>query len=112
MTSDQYIALFASLGACLSALATLWTVREMAKQRKAIFKPELAVARRRFVTRPSFTSKQADWFVNAGPSANEQSLEKATLNLANVGLGAAKDVQIMWSFYVADVVARFNNLAK
>jgi hypothetical protein len=33
MTIDQTIALFSSIGACLAALAALWAVREMKRQR-------------------------------------------------------------------------------
>jgi hypothetical protein len=44
MTNDQIVALLASIGACLSAVATFLTVRQIAKQRVASYRPELALS--------------------------------------------------------------------
>ncbi len=84
----------------------------MAKQRATTYRPELAVSRRRFIARPSLVTKQADWYVDPGASVEKQSLERVSLAITNVGLGAAKDVKVHWSFYIADAVARLNDLAR
>ena len=44
MTADQYIALGASVAACMAAIAAFWTVWMMARQQRATYRPELALS--------------------------------------------------------------------
>ena len=45
MTVDQYIALGASIGACLSAITALLTIRILVRQQRAVYRPDLALSR-------------------------------------------------------------------
>ena len=45
MTVDQLVALGASIGACLSAIAAFLMIRQIARQREASYRPELALSR-------------------------------------------------------------------
>jgi len=115
MTIDRIIALAASIGACLSAVATFLTVRQIAKQRQASYYPELALSRIAFEgsTSPIATGALPTfWTKHAADGRSEQTIQKLRVPLQNVGLGTAKAVEISWSFPIADVVARVNLLAQ
>jgi hypothetical protein len=112
MTIDQIVALFASVGACASAVATCLTVREMAKQRTTSFRPELVISR------VSITGSQqegkglpTEWEALSRDAAGTTTRGPATLAVSNVGLGAAKDLRFVSSFDVADAVETLNQLA-
>jgi hypothetical protein len=116
MTPDQLIALFASVGACLSAFATFLTVRQIAKQREASYKPELAIAKVGFemmadegfevtllsTRRIRNEMKESAEVIGAGVS----------LPLRNIGLGAAKAISLRWECDLANMVESANQLAQ
>jgi hypothetical protein len=93
MTIDQVVALLASIGACLSAVATFLTVRQIAKQREASYRPELALSRILFEGSrgpiaegaiPSFWTKKPEY------DESQKELQRLTVPLQNVGLGPRK----------------------
>ena len=99
MTIDQVIALAASVGACLAAVATFLTVLEMVKQRASSYRPELIIAK---VTFDATANADRDKDVprnwrrtlaknNWAPSSHYP-WERFALPLVNIGLGAAKAV--------------------
>lgn len=111
MTPDQGIALGSSIGACLSALATFWTVREMTKQRAASYRPELVLTRIQFTgTTEEPLRLPTKWEIvttESGASVRTP----AAMSLSNVGLGSAKDLRFLWSFNFHEVATTFNDLA-
>lgn len=124
VTSDQIIALLASLGACFSAVATFWTVREIKKQREASYRPELALSRTLVECTkdplvagaiPNFWTIQSgamstSW---AGEDGKIESQSRAfSLPLRNIGLGTAKTVSVLWSFPFKNVTKQVNELAQ
>jgi hypothetical protein len=115
MTPDQIIALAASVAACMSAIATFLTVRQIAMQREASYRPKLAFSRVYFEagTRQILAGPlPQQWVVrDPGPSAPEF-LEDLALPLRNVGLGAARAVSLVWSFDIEQVVERVNHAAQ
>jgi hypothetical protein len=112
MTNDQIVALFASIGACASALATVWTVREMAKQRTMSYRPELAVSRSHITaSQEGENGLPIKWEGYSTGSAGTTSRNPAALAVSNVGLGAAKDLRFVWSFDIVEAVATVNELA-
>ncbi|WP_129781031.1 hypothetical protein [Peristeroidobacter soli] len=116
MTNDQIVALLASIGACLSAVATFLTVRQIAKQREASYRPELALSRSIFEgsTDPMVAGGRLPtfWFKKAQPHESTKGVQRLTIPLQNVGLGTAKGVRLIWSFPIADVVTAVNQLAQ
>jgi hypothetical protein len=106
LTPDQLISLASSLGALFTAVATFWTVRQIAMQRHASYRPELTFSRTHFEATPDPvlpTSWRGDSASHVSPFA---------VPLRNVGLGAAKAVSLAWSFPLAETVASVNEAAQ
>jgi len=115
MTIDQIIALLASVGACLAALATFLTVRQIAKQREASYRPELALSRTVFDGSADPITKGALptlWVRKAQDGEAEPTSRTFAIPLRNVGLGTAKGVAVSWSFPISEVVEEVNQLAQ
>jgi hypothetical protein len=118
---DRAISLIASLAAALTALFALWTVQEMQQQRRDSFRPEIDITQ----FNAKFTADAANPFSakiyvqNGGRLASAPETidapESADLELVNVGVGAARNLEVHW-FYdrlgvVADVESKFPNTA-
>ncbi|MER0216864.1 MAG: hypothetical protein DU481_11915 [Nitrosomonas sp.] len=115
MTNDQIIALFASLGACFSAIATFLTVRQIAKQRQASYRPELALSRVSVVCKkdPIASSTIPTFWAPMGDDGKSDSLSRTfSLPLSNIGLGTAKAISVLWSFPFESVTKQVNDLAQ
>jgi hypothetical protein len=117
MTIDQFIALAASIGACLAAIATFLTVGQMAMQRTASFHPELVVSRILFEGRAIFAGGLPTHWVaidNADPnkSNNEESKFFFSVPLSNIGLGAAKNLKVVWEFPIEEFAVKIEGLAR
>jgi len=115
MTADQSIALFASVGACLSAIATLLTVRQMAMQREASYRPELAFSRTFFEAGPDPLRGGVlpeKWMNKKPGSEAPMPLDVLSVPLRNVGLGTAKEIAISWSFPIDETIERVNQSAQ
>jgi len=113
MSSDQYIALFASIGACLSALATFLTIREMKKQRESSYKPELIISGVCFSAskHPVAEGVLATFWKVDGANEDGPIDLNFKLPIMNIGLGAAKDVYVEWSFPIEECVGVVNGAA-
>ena len=117
MTIDQIIALAASIGACLSALATFLTVRQVARQREASYKPEITPSRTHFrsTTNPLTKGPLPDLWVEPLEGADPVPARPGThfsVPLRNIGLGAAKAVEASWSFQIGAFVEAVNRVAQ
>jgi hypothetical protein len=120
MTPDQVISLAASVGACLAAIATFLTVWQIAKQRRASYRPELVLGGGEFEAAAGehdFGLPQS-WRHPApkpmGDSVVIYSSGPVTfgLPLANVGLGAARNVSISWAFDIEHAAASVDAVAQ
>jgi hypothetical protein len=119
MSIDQIISLTASVGACLAAVATFLTVWQIAKQRKASYRPELVLGSGEFEARANayHSGLPNDWR-NPEPKligcVTNISLASNVfgLPLANIGLGAARKISISWKFAIEDAVKNVNKYAK
>jgi len=115
VTIDQGIALAASVGACLSALATFWTVRKMSQQREATYLPEIVLARTIFSGSKNPLVKgelPTLWVPKTDAAGMPETALTFSMPLLNVGLGAAKNISVSWSFPIGDMVDRVNELAR
>ena len=116
MTPDQWIALTTSVGACLSALATFLTVRQIAKQREASYRPELAISQVDFEAGPDPIRAgvlPTKWIArNWKEIEKPATFEDLSLPLRNIGLGSARAVHLQWDFDLAGTVKTANELAQ
>ncbi len=115
MTNDQIVALLASLGACFSAIATFLTVRQIAKQREASYRPELAISRvfLECTKDPIAPGPIPTLWIAKSEDGKTDSLSRTfSLSLRNVGLGTAKSVSVSWSFPFEGITKQVNELAQ
>lgn len=115
MTIDQIIALSASVGTFISAIATLLTVKQMSHQRQASYLPELVLSRTIFEGSPSQITDgtiPTRWIPKTDGVIKSEIMHFFSLPLTNVGLGAAKDISVSWSFPIEEVISQINDLAQ
>lgn len=101
ITIDQWIALGASVGACASAFATFRTVGQMKMQREATYRPELLIESTQFQmpfrTHAETGALQKTWYTHQEDVSEEKSPD-FKLYMRNIGLGTAKDIEVIWQF--------------
>lgn len=117
-TVDQLTSFILGVATLATAFATFLTVREMARQRKAIYRPDIVAARQyayafavqeskcfrfRWSRERSISSESDDKFPLG---------EKYTMTLYNVGFGAAKQIEASWVFDTDAWTKRLNSLAQ
>jgi hypothetical protein len=115
MTTDQIVALAASIGACVSALAAFLAIREMAAQRQMTYRPELVPSRTSFVASPHPIARSFlpdHWLARSLTDDNAYTAPESTIKINNVGLGVAKNVRLVWQFDIAAAIEQINNLAQ
>ena len=115
MTIDQIIALSASVGAFLAAIATLLTVRQMIQQREASYRPELVISRTLFEGSQDPITKgelPTHWVTKPATSGDRDSSPMFSVPLVNLGLGAAKSLSVKWSFPIEEMIGHVNDLAQ
>lgn len=115
MTIDQIIALSASLGAFLAAIATFLTVRQMIHQREASYRPELVISRTLFEGSQDPITKgllPTHWVPKPDTAGESERSPLFSMPIVNVGLGAAKSLSIKWSFSIEEIIAQVNELAQ
>ena len=115
MVVDQIIALSASIGTFLSAFATFLTVRQMISQREVSYRPEFVISRTSFEGTKASIAKFSLWNYWL-PIFDAETEDKRPsmffMPLLNVGLGAAKNISVAWSFPIESMVSQLNDLAQ
>lgn len=102
LSGSDYIALFSGIGTFLAAIATFLTVREVSKQRKTSYRPEIVVPRITFEgSADPRTGNKLPSVWNTIPQGGDGAI-LAKVPLINIGLGAAKNVSISWNFPVEE----------
>jgi len=114
MTIDQVVALMASIGACMSAIAAFLTVRQISKQREASYRPEFVVSRTEFNAISNSSDKKLipDTWILKNDEQEINLLKTFSVPLRNVGLGSAKNVNVEWSFPIETLTKNVNELAQ
>jgi hypothetical protein len=108
---DQYISAGSSLAAFLAALATFLTVWQIAKQRRATYRPEIIVMRGRVLTTDDLKNPDLQSLLNWKRSDMEEDTRtyflgrKYPLFLVNIGMGAATNVSAAWYFPLEAFIA-------
>lgn len=114
MTIDQIIAVSASVAGCLSALAAFLAVREMVKERRESYRPDLALSAMYFVGIPDPLlggPLPMLWIAGLQADLSKVNSRFFEVPLRNVGLGAAKQITATWSLDVEDFAREVNALA-
>jgi hypothetical protein len=115
MTIDQIIALSASVGAFMSATAAFLAVRQNMKQRQESYRPEIAIKSIGFegTVNPLLGGALPTYWINQENKGKELNyIDSLSVPMRNVGLGAAKEININWSFSIEDLVTKINDLAQ
>lgn len=106
MDIDKWVALGACIAASVSALAALLAVKQSSLQRKLSYKPQLIFKPRRFdyeidKTAPNLMGKIS--FIDA-----DSNLHNKIDLVLNIGLGAALDIKIKWTYQSKYAVESLN----
>ena len=123
MTTDQVISGVTGFATFLAASATFLTVWQIAKQRRASYRPELVISRILFEMlyqeRPWTIESLAEWREvdsrqeMASNTKQSPSLSQGfSLRLVNIGLGAAKDISVLWDFPFESFIRKINECAQ
>ena len=128
MTVDQYIALGASIGACLSAVFAAWTILVLVRQQRAAYRPAFALSRAMIRSMSSgdlpvprmWTDESSDSVValtahrESGRTAKSEDHAGRLLfmNVRNIGLGSANNIHIRWTFPMKGAVQKVNEIAQ
>ena len=114
LTIDQLISVSASVAAMLAAIATFLTVRQIAKQRRAMHRPNLYIDPTHFksdVRKEGGNFFSLTWwapdgeaFVQPENAKKTEHIGSASLHVRNFGLGAALNISVRWSFPMAKFV--------
>jgi len=116
MQTSDYISLLSSIGACLAAIMAWLTLIELKQQRASTYRPDLVIPSLRFQANYRSISDplSAIWHLPFGhdeklPSSD--TIQYATADIKNIGKGAAKHVNVVWSYQKNKLVELFNALA-
>ena len=115
MTIDQIVALLASMGACLAAVAAFLTVRQIAKQRDASYRPELALSRTDIdgSENPIAKCPLPTFWIKKSENGEADTISRSfAISLQNIGLGTAKGVVVAWSFPISETVKELTQIAQ
>ena len=115
MTIDQIIALGSSIGALGAARMTYITVCEMKQQREASYRPEMVFSRTFFEStkKPiSVGAMSSLWVTKTDADGKCEMLSRFFIPLRNIGMGAAKNISVSWSFPIEKMISQVNDLAQ
>jgi hypothetical protein len=117
VTSDQIISAISSFGTVAAAIATWLTIRQVVKQRRASYMPDLFVAHTCFEAHSKKHDLLSGWYSQDETKGKRKSdltpdFPECVLQLTNIGLGAARNVTVTWSFPLEAAISEINDLAK
>jgi hypothetical protein len=117
MTFDQYISAGASVGAFLAAFATFLTVWQIAKQRRATYRPDIVVMRARVITTDELNDESIAPLLKWKRSEEEADRDDFFGNdypllLVNIGMGAATSVSTKWGFPMESFISATRRIAQ
>lgn len=105
MSLSDWLTLASSTAAMFAAIISFFTLFELFKQRKASYKPDLCVLKRYFSVTVNGTN--SDWcndeLTNSGG---------ASIQLVNIGVGAAKGITAEWCFDLNELIENINKLSQ
>jgi len=111
---DQWVSFAACLAAFIAALATFWTVREMARQRQASFMPELVINGRMVSLRTRYDTQQKHFEFHEPLQLENDTIKPEpyqSVRIINIGLGSAKRIRANWIIDVNKLAKEINKVA-
>ena len=99
----ELISLVTSIAACLSAVAAFVVVRQNYKQRTASYRPDFVLVRTPIQSRIFETPDGIPHWSNDG--TNDAANKRFSIPLVNVGLGAAREIKVVWNFPIHEFVS-------
>ncbi|MYC26982.1 MAG: hypothetical protein F4X63_03160 [Nitrospira sp. SB0662_bin_26] len=108
------ISLVTSIAACMSAVAAFMAVRQNYKQRMASYRPDLVLVRTPIQAKIFETPGGIPHWTNDGNNdeTNDVAIKLFSIPLVNVGLGAAREIRVVWNFPIHEFVSSVNRLAQ
>ena len=106
----EFISLVTSIAACLSAVAAFVVVRQNYKQRTASYRPDFVLVRTPIQSKIFETPDGIPYWSNDG--TNDAANKRFSIPLVNVGLGAAREIKVVWNFPIHEFVSSVNRLAQ
>ena len=116
MTADQYIALSASVAACMSAVAAFWIIWLTARQQRKAYQPKLALSQTIFTSTKFSEELLPRVWTESRHSGNyghgpDSAIRGLVLEINNIGLGAANEISVKWSFPMKKAVQKVNEIS-
>lgn len=110
MTVDQIIASVSAVGTVMAASATFLTIRELQRQRRSSYRPDLVVLPGTFFlgTKDDIDSVSA-WRNRSSKDENDPT--GLRVRIENIGVGAARNVKVRMSIDYQDLIRVHNELA-
>lgn len=107
---DNYISIIAGIGAFASAVAALFTIQQVKKQREASYQPDIYFGFNGSKTAiikklAGIVTKELSFEMLEGHNTFE--IHSILHSIENIGLGTAKDIKIVWDF---DFKKAFNTI--
>jgi hypothetical protein len=121
MTIDRLIALISSLGTLFSSILVLFTLIEMQKQRKNTIKPELVFPQldlyaywkqHNNIFLPEIWSSEEIQEDRMKMVINRLLIPSLKIDGYNIGIGAAKKIEISWDFDIEEIIKRIKTKDK
>ena len=106
----ELISLVTSIAACMSAVAAFVAVWQIYKQRVASYRPDLVLVRTPIQSKIFETPGDMPHWSNDG--TNDAANKRFSIPLVNVGLGAAREIKVIWNFPIHEFVSSVNRLAQ
>ena len=115
MSTDQIILIASSIATWVTAVIILFTLREMARQRRDAIKPEIVPVRQSvFAQKDPHATFNAPIFWLTGMREEDEKTEnygRYSVKLFNLGNGAAKNIKASWSFPLEEFVEHINSIS-
>ena len=103
------IALLASIGACLTAIASFMVLLQNYRQRQASYRPEIVIKNICFETSENQESFPPDEWISQDFKPQNASF---ALPIVNIGLGSAKQIKAEWIFDFQSYISKINESAQ
>lgn len=111
---DQWVSFAACLAAFIAALATFLTVREMARQRKASFMPDLMISGRMVSLQTRYDTQQKHYKFREPLQLENDRLKPEqyqSVKIMNIGPGSAKRIRVNWIIDTDKLAREINKVA-
>ena len=112
MSVQEVISVLASLGSLITALVALWAIRSIRHQRSRQYRPDLFIDTYDAHVFGSLLDRELPLrFQRHGHKVNERRNVWLPLKVQNIGLGAAKDIRLLWKFDYTAAIKELRQIA-